>query len=231
MTLPAAAVQALVPGALVDLFELDATAQGGAITRFHAGVNGLGASVVWQGNTYTAYPIEASGFEWGGRGPLPRPTLRVANVTGLVGALVRDYDDLIGARIVRRRTLVQYLDAVNFDGGNPSADPNIHFPDEVYYVHRKAGENKLLIEFELAAAWDVHGVRLPRRQVIGNVCTWRYRSAECGYTGTKYFNVADEAVSGSADDVCGKRLASCRARFGQHAELPYGGFPGAGMLR
>jgi hypothetical protein len=32
------------------------------------------------------------------------------------------------------------------------------------------------------------------------------------------------------DDVCGKRLNSCKVRFGENAELPYGSFPGIGTL-
>lgn len=32
------------------------------------------------------------------------------------------------------------------------------------------------------------------------------------------------------DDVCGKRLSSCRARFGENAPLPFGSFPGIGTL-
>jgi len=38
-------------------------------------------------------------------------------------------------------------------------------------------------------------------------------------------------VGGSGQDVCGKRLSSCQARFGQHAELSFGGFPAAGLIR
>ncbi|TCS68254.1 hypothetical protein EDC61_1305, partial [Sulfuritortus calidifontis] len=30
---------------------------------------------------------------------------------------------------------------------------------------------------------------------------------------------------------CGKRLASCKLRFGPYAELPFGGFPAVGLLR
>jgi hypothetical protein len=26
-------------------------------------------------------------------------------------------------------------------------------------------------------------------------------------------------------------MASCKARFGEHAELPFGGFPAAGLVR
>lgn len=217
---------------LVELFELDATSLGGSISRFHNGANELGTDVVWQGNTYYRFPIEASGFAFSGKGQLPRPVLRVANVNGLIGALVGTYNDLVGAKLTRRRTLVKYLDAVNFVGGvNATADPTAALPDDVYYIDRKATENKVLIEFELAASFDLNGVQLPRRQIIQNVCAWKYRSAECGYAGGAVAKADDTATAILAEDACGKRLASCKLRFGTYAELPYGGFPGAGLTR
>jgi lambda family phage minor tail protein L len=225
-------VQKLNPGQLVDMFELDATAIGGTVIRWHNGVNALGNDVVWQGNTYSRFPVEATGFLRTAKGTMPRPTLKVANVTGLVGALARELDDLVGAKITRRRTFLKYLDAVNFTGGvNPQADPNCGFPDEIWFVDRKAGENGIFVEFELSAAFDVAGVMLPRRQVIQNVCTWGYRSAECGYTGGPVATINDAATSDSALDQCGKRLGSCKLRFGTFAELPAGLFPGVGLIR
>jgi lambda family phage minor tail protein L len=225
-------IQQLAPGALVDLFELDPAAIGGTVVRFHAGVNALGADVVWQGLTYTRFPIEADGFEWSGTGSLPRPKIRVANVTGLVGALARELQDLVGAKLTRRRTFVKYLDAVNFPGGvNPTADPNCGFPDEIWYVDRKSAENGLYVEWELSAAFDVAGVMLPRRQCIQNVCTWLYRGAECGYAGGAVADRNDAPTTLLAEDDCGKRLGSCKLRFGVYAELPFGAFPGVGLIR
>ncbi len=76
-------------------------------------------------------PIEANGFAKSGRGTQPRPTIKASNAAGILGALVRDNEDLVGARVTRRRTFVKYLDAVNFSGGNASANPNVHFSDEI----------------------------------------------------------------------------------------------------
>lgn len=225
-------LQQLQPGYLVELFELDCTSVGGDVLRFHNGSNQLRADVVFDGLTYMAYPIQASGFEFTGRGQAPRPSLTVANVTGLLGALVRTYDDLVGCKLTRRRTMLKYLDAVNFPGGvNPTADPTAQLPEDVYYIDRKSTENKVLIEFELAAAFDVAGVQLPRRYIVQNVCPWRYRGGECGYTGTVYFDANDQLVPNPGQDVCGKRLNSCKVRFGEFAELPFGGFPAAGLTR
>jgi lambda family phage minor tail protein L len=232
MTVPTTDVQSLAAGTLLELFELDSTALGGSLARFHAGKNALVADVVWNGNTYSAFPVQASGFEFAGGGTLPQPKIQVANVTGLIGALCRDLEDLVGAKLTRKRTFVKYLDAVNFPGGvNPTADPNAAFPDDVWFINRKSVETREVVEFELAAAFDVQGVKLPRRQIIANLCTWRYRGAECGYAGGAVATVNDIATSVLGDDACGKRLASCRLRFGAFAALPFGGFPGAGLVR
>jgi lambda family phage minor tail protein L len=165
-------------------------------------------------------------------GQLPRPTLRVSNITGTITLLVLSYDDLLGAKITRKRTMAKYLDAVNFPGGvNPDADDTAEFADDVFFIDRKSTETRDVVEFELAAAFDLSGVQLPRRQIIQNVCVWRYKGTECGYSGTNYFNANDESVGSSGLDVCGKRLTSCKLRFGENNPLPFGSFPSAGLTR
>ena len=225
-------IQKLSPSAIIELFVLDTSAISGDVFYFHAGTNGLRQRVTWQGQAYEPFPVQASGFEYNGNGQLPRPKIIVANITGAITALVLMYQDLLGAKLIRKRTFAKYLDAVNFDGSvNATADATAEFADDVFFIDRKSNENRDIVEFELAAAFDVTGVKLPRRQIIQNVCPWRYRSSECGYTGTTYFNALDQSVALVALDVCGKRLTSCQARFGQNADLPFGGFPAAGLIR
>lgn len=224
-------IQKLAPGDLVDLFTLDSTHLGGPIHHFHAGTNSLSSSIVFDGVTYAMWPIRASGFELTTKGTLPTPVMEVANITGLVTELCKSWEDLVGAKVVRRRVFAKYLDAINFPGGvNPTADPAAKFPDEVWFVSRKTNETKVFVEFSLQSSMDVQGVKLPRRQVIANCCPWVYRSAECGYTGTDYFDSSD-APTTAQFDRCSKRLTACKLRFGTYAELPFGGFPGAGRVR
>jgi phage-related protein len=393
-------IQKQDPGSIIELFELDATSIGGTLLRFHSGTNEFSSTVYWQGNPFTPHTIDASGFEWTGHGTIPRPHLKVANLTGVATALCLTYEDLVNAKLTRKRTLVKYLDSVNFakpnlltytdaldnaawikgsgatitanqrtlpGGGitldrivetaitsghaayqnisystdtytmsvfamagerdwlrigspthsawfniatgvigtqvgctasiedvggsvyrcsiqisltsgsddfyicvasadnigsyagditkgiyaggaqfekgtltlyrpvettqNPYADANAHFQDEVWYVNRKVGENRVFAEFELSTLHDVQGVRLPRRQTIQNVCPWVYKGAECGYVPGSMFTTADVSTANPALDVCGKRLSSCKARFGTYAQLPYGGFPGVGLIK
>lgn len=243
MTVPTPVItelQKLAPSALIEMFELQlyTSLHGTNQTyRFHAGTNGLQQNLIWAGNTYSRWPVEAMGFEYGGGGQLPRPRIRVANVLSTITAVLLSVNatspgnDLTGAKVTRVRTLAKFLDAVNFPGGtNPTADSTAELPREIYYVDRKVAENRELVEFELASSLDLAGTRLPRRQTIQNVCQWGYRSAECGYTGGPVADVNDRPTSNAALDSCGKRLASCKLRFGTYSQLPFGSYPGVGQI-
>lgn len=222
-----AEIQSLSPSAYVEMFVIDATQiEGGALMRFHSGIAQGYKELVWQGETYQPLPLEASGFDLTAQGTLPRPKIRVANVGGLFSSMAIQLDDLINAKVTRKRTFARYLDAVNFTAGNPEANPDQYLPDEVWYVDRKVSEDKHTIEWELASAFDVDGVQLPYRQVIKNSCCWRYRSSECGYTGP-FVDKDDQPTSDVNADYCTKKLAACRVRFGIGEVLPFGGFPGA----
>jgi lambda family phage minor tail protein L len=220
-------IQSMSPSAIMELFVLDMTnIPGGVISYFHAGTNGLTQPVIWQGATYSALPIEASGFDMSTKGTLPRPRVRVANVNGMFSSLVAANADLIGCKVTRKRTFARYLDAANFPGGvNPAADPTQFFSDDTWIIDMKMSENKYIIEWELSSSLDVQGVRLPFRQVVQNCCTWTYRSAECGYAGVSYFTTNDTPTT-QVNDFCSKRLSSCKIRH-PTGPLPYGGFPGA----
>lgn len=224
-------VQKLQPSALIELFDLDTTMLGGDIFRFHSGINKVGGVVVFDGEEYQAMPIKAEGFEWNGTGQQPRPKIAVANITGIMSALVGEYNDLVGAKLIRRITHKRFLDAVNFPGGvNAEANPDEQVV-ETWYVDRKAVENSAIISFELASSMDLQGVMLPKRQIIQNLCTWRYRSDECGYSGGAVADRNDNPTSDVGVDDCGLRVKSCKMRFGEFGELPFGGFPSAGLTR
>ena len=227
------------PSAIIELFELrlDNNLHGSSdILRWHAGMNEtVTGNIVWNSETYARVPVKAEGFEYKNTGTLPRPTLTVDNTTGLITALILLVNattvgnDLIGAEVRRIRTVKKFLDAANFSGGNTNADPYAAFPEERWFIDRKAGENRNAVSFELASKFDVAGQKLPKRQCIANICQWEYRSSECGYTGTNFFDVNDNAAASLAQDRCGKRLSSCKKRFGENDPLPFGSFPSVGL--
>jgi phage-related protein len=159
---------------------------------------------------------------------------------GTITALILSLPSgLEGAKVTRIRTLARYIDGNNFpsidyllaednsvllyeddtfiyqEGENPYAtpDPTAEFPREIYYVDRKSAENREVVEFELAASFDLVGVRAPKRQCLSNICQWVYRSTECSYNKAGYYDVNNNPVGSLELDVCGKRLDSCQTRF------------------
>ena len=169
-------LQKINPSSVIELFTLQlSTALHGANTiyRFHAGTNyNSNADIIWAGNTYNKMPIQAEGFAYQ-RGQLPRPNLTVSNALGTITAILLTVNettagnDLRGATVTRIRTLARYLDAANFPGSsNPfgTPDPTAEFPQEIYKIDRKSAENREIVTFELAAVFDLAGVRAPKRQ-------------------------------------------------------------------
>ena len=101
-------------------------------------------------------------------------------------------NDLSGAKLTRLRTLAKFLNFENFGTDDflaaaddetifmenedtislehrldpSSPDTTQEFPREIYYVDRKVIENRNLCEFELASAFDLAGVRVPKRQCL-----------------------------------------------------------------
>lgn len=215
-------IQKLTPGNLVAFFELDATDIGGGIVRFH-GINGHGA-LTWQTLEYSPWAINASGFARTSD-QQPRPRLQVANIDGSITYLCDLFDDLVGAKLIRRQTFFKYLD------GEPEADPTQEFEPEVWFIERKSDEQQEFVEFELVSPLDFQGVKIPRRQIIANNCPWEYRGPNCNYTGGPVATVTDEPTSDPDQDRCGKRPASCKLRDWPDEQLNYGGFAAAGLVR
>lgn len=108
------------PSSIIELYELELfqPIHGVAeIWRFHPGTNsvGDGGNIIWNGNTYIRYPVEATGFEYSGNGQLPRPTFRASNVfSSITAILLSTPNGIEGAKVTRIRTLARYLDAANF---------------------------------------------------------------------------------------------------------------------
>ena len=169
-------LQNINPSAIIELFtlQLDNNLHGATtIYRFHAGTslkdNG---EIIWNSNSYQRFPIQAEGFAFQ-KGQLPRPTLTVSNALGTITAILLSVNntttgnDLTGATVTRIRTLAKFLDAANFpSNANPygTPDPTAEFPQEIYKIDRKSAENREVVQFELAAVFDLAGIRSPKRQ-------------------------------------------------------------------
>jgi phage-related protein len=146
---------------------------------------------------------------------------------------IRDLDSLVGAKVTRTRTFAKYLDGLNFydnygvvtgpeedqqklksnilqppEGFDP--DPNAYFPQDVYFIDRKSGENKNTVEFELASPFDLQGLKLPARVVTEHNCVWTYRGEGCCY---EYDTVKQTGVT----DIHYNEDGNCRAPEGGSA--------------
>jgi len=235
-------VQKPNPGELVELFELDTTIVGGPIYRFTASQHEE-AYVVYNGNTYYRLDVKATGFEFTGKGQLPRPTLSVGLIGAGAGAAfrsaIRQYQDLVGCSVTRRRTFRRYLD------GQEAASWAAQLPPDLYVIERKIGSIEgLMVEFELSALMDFEGKLIPGRQVIRDVCTRTYRiwngssfdAGTCPYTAARYYDSDGEIVVDPEEDDCGRKLSDCKLRFRNplvpvNEPLPTYAFPGAGKVR
>jgi lambda family phage minor tail protein L len=212
---------------IIDLFTLDIAALLPAgsgdqsIYRFCNWSQSNGNDITYDGNTYTALPMQASGFELNTSGQLERPSITFANVGLAITALTNDYSDLVGASVSRIRTLTTYLD------GAPGADPDAYWGPDTWLVEQKTNETKLSVTFQLVVPFDLEGRSLPGRRLLREQCQWIYRSnIGCHYDGGNYWNENDQVVASPGLDKCGKRLSSCKLRFGSGSRLPFGGFPG-----
>lgn len=224
MTVPIAETLKPDPSAPLHFYMLDATVCGGGITYIAPEPNALGNYPVWQGQEYVPLPIQAEGFEWTTKGMLPRPKLRVSALDGTIGALIRDYDDLVGASVTLKRCFARHLDAVNFPGGvNPTADPTAEFEDEPWIIERKTLETADVIEFELCTPLDQQNATIPKARVTANVCGHQ-DAAVCPF---------------SVGGLCGKKLTNCQTHSTTDGVglpafaggLPFGGFAGTARVR
>ena len=120
--------------------------------------------------TYTPFPFEFNGYDRKAKGPIPRPTVRFANINRDFTVYNTTHDDLLGAKIIRRRTLVKYL----------AENPPVEFPKEVYYIDRLASETQNIVEYELTTNFDIQGVLLPSRRIIASRCPWKYKDSTVG---------------------------------------------------
>ena len=198
------------PGSsLVILYELEMP--DGTTWYFHDGKSAAIGDVTFDGNTYESIPVEFDGVDTTTDGPASRPTLTIGNVLSVfkdaLGATYT-YDDLLGKKFTRRRTLSAYL----------TSSPAVELPKDIFYVDRIASTSIISVSFELASPYDIEGIKLPSRVILAGGCSWQYQGASTdlaesakyggcswnrfstitvpttGITYTHYVNVNDEPV-------------------------------------
>jgi lambda family phage minor tail protein L len=180
--------------------------------------------VSFEGQEYAAIGCESEGFDLIGQGPIPTPQLTVSNIGRVVSTWLTQCKTspnyrLEGTTVRRRLTQRQFL-----DGGENSGASIKELPQQTFVIEQVTEETYIAVKFRLGSPFDVEGVTLPARPLLRS-CSWRYRSAECGYLGGG-FTLNNVATDNPALDVCAKSLTACEVRFGSYANLPFGGAPG-----
>jgi len=181
--------------AIIELYILDLTSldPGRAPYRFCNWSQTNGQGVRYAGEEYEPAPVECSGFEINSNNAPSEPRMQVNNVGLTWTGLASRWDDLVGAKLIRRRVLRRYLD----DGATPSATG--HWPDEPWFIEQKVSENKLVVTFALSTAFGLDDIKLPKRLALRHTCSWTYRSEACGYAGPPVADARDQALTGGTD--------------------------------
>ncbi len=191
MAIPFAELNKINPSSVIELYELELTVglhiptnnpnNLDTIFRFHAGanLNNFG-QIRFNNNDYQRVAVKAEGFEDTSKGTIPRPTLTFSNLGGItkdttvmtmsdflnVVNTVTPGNDLLNAKFTRLLPLASALDNANFTGDNPFGTPSTdRLQDRVYYIDRKAVENRQIVQFELVSVLDMQNKKIPARIV------------------------------------------------------------------
>ena len=191
MAIPFAELNKINPSSVIELYELQLTVglhiptsnpnNLDTVFRFHAGanLNNFG-QIIFNGNSYQRVAVKVEGFEDTSKGTIPRPTLTFSNLGGItkdttvmtmsdflnVVNTVTPGNDLLNAKVTRLLPLASALDNANFVGDNPFGTPSTdRLQDRIYYIDRKAVENRQVVQFELVSVLDMQNKKIPARIV------------------------------------------------------------------
>ena len=191
MAIPFVELNKLNPSSIIELFELELTVglhiptgnpnNLDTVFRFHAGanLNNFG-QIIFNGNSYQRVAVKVEGFEDTSKGTIPRPTLTFSNLGGItkdttvmtmtdflnIVNKVTPGNDLLNAKVTRLMPLASALDNANFVGDNPFGTPSTdRLQDRIYFIDRKAVENRQVVQFELVGELDMQNKKIPARIV------------------------------------------------------------------
>lgn len=156
--------------------------------------------VVWNGNTYIAFPFELGNLTDDAKGSIPSLELKVSNVTKAIQYYLEQANGGTNGTVILRVVL------------NKNIESDIPELEEWFTVTNTKADAQW-VTFTLGVKYPA-GARRPLRRYIKNFCPYKYKGLECGATATQ------------AD--CPKTLTGCRERnnaprFGGDPSIPQGG--------
>jgi len=213
-------VQNLAVGNIVNLYELDMTEISGNpsdILYFTESIDNDYTPISFNAREYTPIHMQTSGWQVTGTESLPRPKIIVSNVLLTFASYINSFNDLVGATLIRRRTLEKYLD------GKPEANPNAEFAPDIFRIRSLPQKTKAVAEFELAPFMDHEGIKIPKRLILRDFCRQAYRNwndgsfdysnASCPYVSTYCYTRLGAYTADCSQDDCGKELTDCEMRY------------------
>lgn len=153
--------------------------------------------ILWNGDTWQAFPFELDTVGETGKGEIPAITVKVSNVTGEVQRLLEANDGANGVPVVIR--------VIN--SKVTTTTPEL----ELSFVVESSTHDEQWITFRLTGA-NCLTRRVPRRRYLKNFCPFAYGGIECGVS----------AVTMAIYPACNRTSANCAERGNS---TRFGGFP------
>mgnify|MGYP000919822370 FL=1 len=152
--------------------------------------------IIWDGETWTAYPFDLDEAKQTADGSIETVQIRVSNVLRAVQSYIELLDGMGDAEVILRVVYSEEL-------------------DEAAAIEERFSVGKITctaewvtIELRPENLW---AKRCPRYNYGRQNCRWKFKSSECGYSGTTA--------------TCNKTLAACAAMDGGSNIARFGGFP------
>ena len=152
--------------------------------------------ITWGGQVYTAFPFDMDDAKQSGDGSLQSVTIRVSNVMRAVQRQIEALDGMGDASVVLRVVYSEEL----------AAGAVI---EETFSVGSVSCSSEWVsIELQPENFWSR---RCPRYTYTRQNCRWKFKSDECGYSGSTA--------------TCNKTMKACAAMSGGSNIARFGGFP------
>lgn len=124
-------------------------------------IDGL-ANLSFGGQVYLPIPVEAKGFGTKMSGAMPRPKIKISNITKFLVPYLAQYNGLIGVPVTRILTLERFLDS----GSSPDSTQTL--ANQKFLIQSNT-VNKLEVEFTLSSVLDVQNIKLPKGTVLRSI--------------------------------------------------------------
>lgn len=170
-------------------------------------------SVIFDGETYTAYPFEVSPLKTTSSGTLPGVDITTPVIDGYMLGLLEVYDSFIDCPIQIITVFAEYLD-----------DPSLKIV-QVYTIEEVNAKVDDELEMQCVPLLFSNCL-VPRRGMFRGTCQWRYRGEGCWL-----WNATTESWEAPAGFVnegiwCTKTIEACRlhgnyARFSGAPAIPW----------